>query len=175
MYISVLLYDVSVVVFHYVHSFLLVLYISIYITMVYDFSPILLAVEEEYRICKFPTTHTVHSCTGYVFVCVCRCVRTNVHVTKPPLTQSMTPFFLIYVLYSVLMYLYSLNSYIHHVYACVYMHTNMFVRTYLCGNLQYISQYPTHSMYVVFYNVIYTQPYVHQYNVTLGHTKNNFL
>ena len=36
----------------------------------------------------------------YVFVSVCRCVRTSVHVTKPPLTQSMTPFFLSSVLHT---------------------------------------------------------------------------
>ena len=38
-------------------------------------------------------THHAHNhyigvhdrCTGYVFACVCRCVCTSVHVTKPPL------------------------------------------------------------------------------------------
>ena len=82
--------------------------------MSYDVSPILFAVEEARRRSKFPTTRTVHRCTGYVFVCVFRCVRTSVHVTKPPLTQSTTPFFLIYVLYVL-----STNVPSHHVYACV--------------------------------------------------------
>ena len=147
--------------------------------MFYDLSPILFAGDEEIRKRKFPTTPTVHRCTGYAFVSVCRCVRTSVHVPKPPLTQSMTPFFLIYVLYSVLMYLYSVNSRIHHVYAYVYMNTNTYICSYICicvhvyGNLLYISQYPTHRMYVVFYNVIYISTYVHQCNITLGHTQNN--
>ena len=95
--------------------------------MFYDVSPILFAGEEERIKCKFLTTPTVRRCTGYVFVCVCRCVHTSVHVTKPPPTQSMSPFFLIYVLYSVLIYLYSVNSHIHHVYAYLCMHTNMYV------------------------------------------------
>ena len=86
--------------------------------MVYDGFPILFAGKEEERRGKFSTTGTVHRCTGYVFVCVCMCVRTSVHVTKPPLTQSMSPFFLIYVLYSVLMYLYSLNS-LYTPYVCI--------------------------------------------------------
>ena len=66
----------------------------------------------------------------------------------------MTPFFLIYS--TILSTNVPLLSELH-VYACVYIHTNMFVHicVHVCGNLQYISQYPTHSMYVVFYTVIY--------------------
>ena len=147
--------------------------------MVYDGFPILFAGKEEERRGKFSTTGTIHRCTGYVFVCVCRCVRTSVHVTKPPLTQSMTSFFLIHVLYSVLnvpllseLFIYTMcvHMYISTL-ICLYIH----ICVHMCGNLQYISQYPTHSMYVVFYNVIYIPTYVHQYNVTLGHTQNDFL
>ena len=108
-----------------ISSLLLLLNLPIFvcIAMFYDVSPILFAGLEERRKRKFPTTPTVHRCTGYVFVCVCRCVHTSVHVTKPPLTQSMSPFFLIYVLYSVLMYLYSLDSlYTPCVCMCMYAH-----------------------------------------------------
>ena len=149
--------------------------------MFYDVYPILFAVKNVWGSRKFPSTLTVHRCTGYVFVCVYRCVRTSVHVTKPPFTQSMTPFFLIYVLYSVLMYLYSLNSLYTpcvcmHVYRCTLICLYiLYICVQVCGNLQYISQYPTHSMYIVFYNVIYIPTYVHQCNVTLGHSHNNFL
>ena len=38
--------------------------------MFYDVSPILFAGEEKRKRSKFPTTHTVHRCTGYVFVYV---------------------------------------------------------------------------------------------------------
>ena len=131
-----------------ISSLLLLLNLSICvcIAIFYDLSPILFAVVELIRKCKFPTTHTVHRYTGYVFVCVCRCVRTSVHVTKPPLTQSMTPFFLTYVLYSVLMYLYSLNSsYTPCVCMCIYAHQHVctYLCTYMCVVISNISQHPT--------------------------------
>ena len=179
-YIS--LWCVAVFQYFLTTSLLLLLLNLIYFCLHYNVlwcSPILFAGWGEKIKCKFPTTPTVHRCTGYVFVCVCRCVHTSVHVTKPPLTQSMTPFFLIYVHYSVLMYLYSVDSHIHHVYAYICMYTLGCKFVHICvhmyGNLQYTSQYPTHSMYVVVYYVIYIPTYVHQCNVTLGHTQNNFL